>query len=665
MNVTMTRAAVAVGAREEARLGALPLIALLGSGGLLVIAVADTMGRFSLPGAPIVWWAGLVAIVLPSVIRLLGRDASRGERVAILTLLGLALYGVKVLLAPTAFTAFDEFHHWATLDDIVVTGRLFTPNNILLASPYYPGLEIVSDLLVRSGFSVWEAGVVVVGAARLLMVLGLFLLYERATDDARVASVATLIYAANPSFLFFDSQYAYESLALPLAVFVFWCVQRREALVGRSSNASGEMSKPGEAVPRGRVVGSEAVALTVCLLLGTGAVIVTHHITSMAFAAFLVVWAIVGSLMRRHGERLAGGLVGPALLAVTATAAWMLFVASVTVGYLAPAFGGALQQVISLIVGEEGSRELFRTATGGAAPIWEQMLGYASVAIVVAALPLGLIVLWRRYRRQALAVTLGLAAMLYPVTLVARLTTQGAELAARSAEFVFLGAGFVVAISGLAVLDALTGSPLPLRGRLARLPGVATLRSGRWRGVGRPLAVLAVVVLFAGGAVLATPAWARLPGPYLVSADPRSIGPEGIAAASWTLEALGPGHRFLSDRTDRTLLATYGRQHPISAVGDQIDVKQPYFDTHLSNGDVRVLRRADTGYVIADLRLSTSLPFVGVYVERGELNTTGTWLTPMPAAALTKWDATSGADRIYDSGDIRIFDIRLLTDARS
>ena len=55
-------------------------------------------------------------------------------------------------------------------------------------------------------------------------------------------------------------------------------------------------------------VGSEAVALTICLLLGTGAVIVTHHITSLAFAAFLVVWAIVGSLMRRRGERLAGGL---------------------------------------------------------------------------------------------------------------------------------------------------------------------------------------------------------------------------------------------------------------------------------------------------------------------------------------------------------------------
>ena len=74
-------------------------------------------------------------------------------------LAGLALYGVKILGAPSSFLMLDEFLHWATLDDIVVSGRLFTPNNILLASPYYPGLEIASDLLVRTGFSTWEAGI--------------------------------------------------------------------------------------------------------------------------------------------------------------------------------------------------------------------------------------------------------------------------------------------------------------------------------------------------------------------------------------------------------------------------------------------------------------------------------------------------------------------------
>ncbi len=36
------------------------------------------------------------------------------------------------------------------------------------------------------------------------MMLALFLLYERAGGDSRLAGVAALVYAANPGFLFFD-----------------------------------------------------------------------------------------------------------------------------------------------------------------------------------------------------------------------------------------------------------------------------------------------------------------------------------------------------------------------------------------------------------------------------------------------------------------------------
>ena len=73
---------------------------------------------------------------------------------------------------------------------------------------------------------------IVVGAARVLMMLALFLLYERACGDSRLAGVGALVYAANPGFLFFDAQFAYESLALPLAVFTLWCIQRREVATG-------------------------------------------------------------------------------------------------------------------------------------------------------------------------------------------------------------------------------------------------------------------------------------------------------------------------------------------------------------------------------------------------------------------------------------------------
>lgn len=623
MDTSVARPAVA----GPGALGRLPVLSLVAALGLLVISVADTLSRLDLPGASIIWWVGLLVIVAPIGHRLLLGDAGRRERVGLVVLVGLALYMVKVLGSPDAFVMLDESLHWATLDDIVVSGRLFTTNNILLASPYYPGLEIAADLLVRSGFSVWEAGVVIVGAARLLMMLALYLLYEQASRDARIASVAVLVYAANPGFLFFDAQFAYESLALPLALFVVWCVQRRE---------TGGAGHP--------------LSFTVALLLGIASVVVTHHISAMALSAFLVVWAVVDTLLRLRGTR-TGGIVGPAVMSLIATLAWMLYVAWVTVGYLVPALSGAVDQVFTLIAGDEGSRELFRSATGVAAPMWEQVIAYGSVGVLVVALLIGLPVVWRRWGRMSLPMTLALVALLYPASLVARLTARGAEIAQRSAEFIFVGAAFVAAVAALVVVDAAREGRLPrlgaLRPRLSRM-----LAAGVMAGL---------IVLFMGGAILGIAPWARLPGPFLVSADPRSVSPQGIDAASWTLDSLGPGRRFLADRTNRVLLATYGRQHPISASGDGFNLRPAYFSTALTPEELDLLVRAGVDYVIADFRLPTSLPYVGVYIERGEQFTSGPWASPMPEEALAKWATLPGVDQVYDNGAIRIFDIRRLT----
>ena len=258
---------------------------------------------------------------------------------------------------------------------------------------------------------------------------------------------------------------------------------------------------------------------------------------------------------------------------------------------------------------------------------------------------------------------------------VARLTPRGAELSARSAEFVFLGVGFVGAVGLVTLMERFTDwrsarprpvGPVPADGRPVLtaplrppVPPDARLALGV-----RLAAVAGLLVLATGGAILGIPAWARLPGPYLVSADPRSVEPQGLAAAAWTARWLERGSTFLSDRTNRTLLAVHGRQHPITAVGDRIDVKDAYFGTTLLPEDIARLSRVPVRYVLTDRRLATALPYVGVYVERGEIVSRGPWLEPMSMGAFDKWDATDGSDRIYDAGDIRIFDIGELTDAR-
>jgi hypothetical protein len=680
----------------QERLGLYPPITLLAATGLVIVAFANTLARVSGPGATTLWWVGLLAITAPAAIRLLSRAAGRGERVAIVATTGLALYIVKLLHGPGAFVMFDELQHTATLLDIMENGRLFTFNTVLVASPYYPGVEVLADLLGRSGLPVWESGALVIGAARLLHVIAMFLLFERVSGSARIAGVGTLIYMTNPSFLFFDAQFSYESVALPLATYAVWLIARREPV----AESPEPPSRPGRwwfrVHPAGGfgTTGGTRLGLTILTLLAIGSVVVTHHVSAIALSGFLVAWAVVSLGYKALRRRGGADVVTFAIVSVVATSAWMLYVATVTVRYLAPAVGSAVTQVIDLVGGEESGRELFRSATGQAAPAWEQGLGYASVAVALLLLPIGLPMVWRRYRDRSAAMTLALVALLYPVTLVARLTPRGAELSARSAEFVFLGVGFVGAVGLVTLMERFTewrsSGPGRTGGRLARrraAPAIPTsavssatadpdapvlqpvlpppVPPDRRIAFGlRAAAVLGILVLSTGGVILGIPAWARLPGPYLVSADPRSIEPQGLSAAAWTARWLRPDSRFLSDRTNRMLLAVYGRQHPITAVGDRIDVKEAFFGSTLSAESAARIARAGVRYVIADRRLATSLPYVGVYMERGELTSRGPWLMPMSIAAFDKWETIDGSDRIYDAGAIRIFDVRGLTGAR-
>ncbi len=132
-------------------------------------------------------------------------------------------------------------------------------------TPNYPGLEGATSALMRlTGLSSYGAGIVIVGAARLSLMVALFLLFTRISGSARTAGLGAAIYAGNFNFLFWGAQFSYESLALPLFVVVLMAVAEREA------------------APR-----EWAREWAVPIVLGIAAIVVTHHLTSYAVAVFL------------------------------------------------------------------------------------------------------------------------------------------------------------------------------------------------------------------------------------------------------------------------------------------------------------------------------------------------------------------------------------------
>ena len=83
--------------------------------------------------------------------------------------------------------------------------------------------------------------------------------------------------------------------------------------------------------------------------------------------------------------------------------------------------------------------------------------------------------------------------------------------------------------------------------------------------------------MFVGGYVLGSgPTWSRLPGPYQVAADSRSMDSETLAAVKWARDNIQPGSRIGADRVSATLFASEARLWPVMKRYD-FDVPSLYF----------------------------------------------------------------------------------------
>ena len=565
------------------------------------------------PIAEALFWVGLLLIVLPGALRLLSREPSRLERIGLILLIGMGLYVVKVLRDPIAFTRHDELLHWRTATDIISTGRLFEPNSLLVVSPPYPGLESnVAAISHLGGADIFLAGVLVIGLARAILLVALFLVFEDGFSSAWLAGIGVAIYMLNPSFLFFSSTFVYESLAIALSVVLILLTRRRQYATG-------------PALARYTIA---AALLCVTLAL-------THHVTTLVTVGILSVIAISSRFLGRDPVAARRAAEVAAFLAA-AFLIWLIIAAQATLAYLGPPIVDTIGQFIGLLMGEDVTRPLFTAETGQVAPLWERIAAIAATAITIAGIPIGVVLVWRRLRSNAFALALSAIAVAYPVILVVRSTRAGGELAARSSAFVFIGVAFVMALA---------------------VAWVITTDLVRWKVEPRhALLTGAAGLLLVGGVVIGTPSWQRLPGPYLVEADSRSINAQSIETAEWALEHLGPNRAFAGDRLNRLVLGSYGHQRVVFAHGAGTAAWAVFITESLGPTEVNVLRRGGVEYVVIDRRLATGLPYVGYYFEKAERIRRGVD-EPMRASQLDNFDEAPGVSRIYDSGDVQVYDV--------
>lgn len=591
-------------------------VILLAAVGALGQAWISYQGRTTGSPSPVLFYLTLCLIYMPSAALILSRKLSDNAKIGLSLYMSLTVLSTRFLQYPTAFAYHDELVHQAIATSIDQTGHLFHPlNSVLPEASYYPGMEIFTTALQHAtGMSLHSAGWTMLAIAETITTLALIVLIRRITGNVSVACLVVLVYACNQEALAFNTEFSYASLALPLALFCIYVFAIRD----KSARWYG-------LIP--------SIAVFVALAA-------THHLTSLAVVILLWAWNRAAQLTGRRVPQL-GIFFAVSILIL---AIWTWFARAYVISYIQQALSSAASSIYKLINGGS-SRKLFVTPAGYKTPEWEIIVSFGSVLLIVLILiPAG----WYAVRRWRLAGAAGIVltalALLYPVIPFGHLTADSSEVADRSAAFVFAGVGYVIAIWWFHQLKTDRDARRTFFNQSRRRPTFAL--------------VVGLTICFVGGGIIGGADWSYVPGSYMVIADNRSIDQLSLAAGYWEAANIKPGSRVVTDRDNGLVAQSYGGLHQITGAADGVDVASmsTLLLRHPSVTDVSTVCADRVQYLISDVRLSTGLPEMGVYIDAGEY-LDGTRSAPPSVADLTKFDQVPGAERIYDNGAIRIYDL--------
>ncbi len=621
------------------------MLALVGTG-LLLQGIADALDRTGHESPDLALFLAAITVIFAACAwRLTGSQASRRERIQISVVLGLGLLASYIMHRPLLLDSFDEMAHGATLTRMLESRPLIPTNTILPVSPYYPGLELVTAATRwLTGLPLALDQVIVLAAARLVLVLSVFLMVERACRSSRAGGIGVLVYAGCPQFYGFDAQYAYETLALAFAVVAIHLLM-----------VSIDTGRP--------KMGRSFVLALGCIV----AMVFTHHLTAWLTIGFLVVWAVALYFIARSRVRPPPGDVGPtavpnsqlagqeqppldqstisrkgaqarivgtaALVGVIVGGTWTAIVGSRVIGYVGPIIDDAYANVQRALGQLHGNRQLFRNSAGGGSPKWEiaLMLG-AAVLWCLILLPSLYSVVWKRsVRGGRLRFLPAVIAATYPLALLANISSDSKLVAERAMTFIFLGMAVVVG------------------GWLAR----RLLRERRT--VERVATIVIATICFLGSMLFGGgPLPSYLPGPYRVGADELSLGSPSLALAHWTNTHLPAGSHVAADRDNGALLNDIGGVESVAPEDGLVNPSTLFFDRQLTPWDVSLIRQSGIRYIVIDDRLGEGLPLYGTYIAPGEPQ------NPLTNADLGKYGSLPWARLIYNNGPIQVYDLSVL-----
>jgi len=632
--MTTSEAATHIGAHRRSRqtvtrsLAPLRGAVLAAAVGVVLTLVSYSYARHSSGNGFIaVFWVGQLVALMTTLWVGTRTGIARSTQGWLLALFALFNFVPKLLQSPWRAVYFDEYGHWQQAQSMVATGSAFPVNTYQPILRDFPGLEWTTvGVHFVTHLSTWHSGQVVIGVAHIAALLAVWGMAHRLGLSNRTAYLAAVFYALNPSFQFFDSQYAYESLGLPLALVTIYC----------AFSLLTAQKGPAQVVRWG-------IATTVA----SSATTVTHHIA--AFFAVTVVVAIVCTgvpvrgdestvLLQRLRRRIA---VVAATANVACLGLWLGLVAPSVGGYIGPHVTPAFKQLLS----EFGRSHQSQSGTaaspqpsvrvafqGSLSPTYEKIFAYsAQVALLL--LVLGApVVLYRSGRLSRAWITPLVLGSLYFASVPFALTVAGSEGAHRSWGYSFLGIVLLAAVSIDMIIEWTSN------------------RRTLWsRGVAILAATLLVVVTVGEGAI-GVNYYYRFPGPYLFGSDTRGNTAQTREVADWMRTNIPAGSHVVTDRYTGEVVTGFTRDYVPAP--DQSEAYGIYDSGAHPSASLRdFLRSNHFAYFVLDTHIYDQLPVGGFFASYAG------YTESINSTALKQIVSGSFAQLIYSDGPYRVYQI--------
>jgi hypothetical protein len=522
---------------------------------------------------------------------------SRSVKSAVISVLSLGFLGSvpKILLAGRGPLFHDEYAHLRTAADVARSGDVTSFNSIVNAAPLFDFMHNLTAFISKVlRVDVWDAGVGLIIFVHILTPLIVWALVRVAGFSAKAGVFAAIIYASNSNWMFFHSQYGYESLGLPIALIVLTV-----ALFLFKKWDWGKLE----------------TKLLIVLISGLMFILShTHHLSTVFIIFILLVITIVDTVLRFYKKNDSRWIKSLTVLVAAVVGSFKNIADNFgfILEYLSSPASNAAGQISDIISnllfgGGEGlrSRTLFQGVT---LPFYEVAFSYVSVVLMGVLVLYGLTALVPKLRygfkynvdvltRES--VILMAYGSLYVVSVFLILTPGGAEGARRSWGYMFIG---------LALISAWAWDN--------HISNMTNLK--------KFIIFICIPILYVGGTAAGLNSSYRFPlnnvNPNIIS-DITASSPEAVVLGEWFRDNVEPETWVLADRYSKLQLASVGRMNIVPPYTN-LPYWELYFHPDKMEDNLPKIAVSTYAigaeYMVVDTRMVTHKPELGFWFARTE-----------------------------------------------